>query len=184
MQHLNVVASFSYFPTLCLSFRVFITSILNSLLIDHTIVALLLYPTKALAQDQLRSFKNLLNKLSPSTRCIKCQTVNMECLLATVMTLDGDTSQEQRLIVTNSSNVILANPDILHYTILPNHRRFDRILSNLRYIVLGKQIHETDCIVEFLDFSICLYPNCPNAVGHSNLSALHVNLRFKASLCR
>ncbi|MDQ3107875.1 MAG: DEAD/DEAH box helicase, partial [Actinomycetota bacterium] len=82
--------------------------------------ALLLYPTKALAQDQLRSLAALeIPGLVPST-------------------YDGDTDPDTRAWVRRHANVVLTNPDMLHAGILPNHGRWATFLMRLRYVVLDE----------------------------------------------
>ncbi|CAM9143408.1 unnamed protein product [Choristocarpus tenellus] len=89
-------------------------------------VALYLFPTKALAQDQLRSLKALV-QASP-------------VLQAQVhpMTLDGDTPFRERGFAMEKANVILTNPDMLHASVLPGHKRYRRVLGNLAYVVVDE----------------------------------------------
>ena len=82
--------------------------------------AMLLYPTKALAQDQLRSLGGL----------------RIPGLVAA--TYDGDTDPDQRAWVRRNANVVLTNPDMLHAGILPNHARWATFLMRLRYVVLDE----------------------------------------------
>jgi DEAD/DEAH box helicase domain-containing protein len=82
--------------------------------------ALLLYPTKALAQDQLRSFAAL------SLPGVVCAAY------------DGDTDPDDRSFVRRHANVILTNPDMLHLGILPNHEQWAGFLSRLRYVVVDE----------------------------------------------
>jgi DEAD/DEAH box helicase domain-containing protein len=82
--------------------------------------ALLLYPTKALAQDQLRSMALLdVPGLTPAT-------------------YDGDTDPDTRAWVRRHANVVLTNPDMLHAGILPNHGRWQTFLMRLKYVVLDE----------------------------------------------
>lgn len=82
--------------------------------------ALCLYPTKALAQDQSRSFTSLA----------------MGGVVAA--TYDGDTEREQRTAVRREANVILTNPDMLHVGILPHHERWADFFHRLRYVVVDE----------------------------------------------
>ena len=82
--------------------------------------ALLVYPTKALAQDQLRALGDL----------------DVPGLVAA--TYDGDSGPEERAWARRHANVILTNPDMLHVGILPNHQRWATFLMRLRFVVLDE----------------------------------------------
>src|SRR5436190_1020660 len=88
--------------------------------------ALYLFPTKALAQDQLKGLTrlaaghpDLLRALSPGV-------------------YDGDTQAATRRKVRDSANLILSNPDMLHQGILPAHARWARFLRHLRFVVVDE----------------------------------------------
>ena len=83
--------------------------------------ALYLFPTKALAQDQLRG----LNRLGSSFGIQGA-------------TFDGDTPVEERGEVKRSARLVLTNPDMLHLGILPNHESWSGFLRNLRYVVVDE----------------------------------------------
>lgn len=87
--------------------------------------AMLLFPTKALAQDQLRSFAEL-----------RRHRGGLEVVSAA--TYDGDTSTEARTVIRRSSNVVLTNPEMLHHGILPSHGRWATFLRRLRYVVIDE----------------------------------------------
>ncbi|MFD2026919.1 DEAD/DEAH box helicase [Promicromonospora aerolata] len=83
-----------------------------------------LSPTKALAADQLSALERILD--AAGTRDVR------------VATCDGDTSREERSWVRDHADVVLTNPDFLHYSLLPNHRRWSRLLKGLRYVVVDE----------------------------------------------
>jgi DEAD/DEAH box helicase domain-containing protein len=82
--------------------------------------ALYLYPTKALAQDQLRGLGSF----------------RLPKLRAAIY--DGDTEAERRWHVRKWANVILSNPDMLHVGVLPHHDRWGDVLTNLAYVVVDE----------------------------------------------
>lgn len=82
--------------------------------------SLLLYPTKALAQDQLRSFGDL----------------EVPGLVAA--TYDGDADRDARTWARNKANVLLTNPEMLHYGILPHHAKWATFLKRLDHIVVDE----------------------------------------------
>lgn len=82
--------------------------------------ALCLYPTKALAHDQLRSMTDL----------------NLPGLVAACY--DGDTEANARAWTRRHANVVLTNPDMLHAGLLPHHVRWATFLSRLRYVVVDE----------------------------------------------
>lgn len=82
--------------------------------------ALLLFPTKALAQDQARK----LAQLRPPG--------------VTPAIYDGDTPQDVRPTLRRGATVLLSNPDMLHVGILPGHERWGEFLHHLRYVVLDE----------------------------------------------
>ena len=85
---------------------------------------LYLCPTKALAADQLAALDRLLT--AAKTRDVR------------VATCDGDTSLDERRWVQEYADVVLTNPDFLHFALLPQHRRWSRLLGSLRYVVLDE----------------------------------------------
>ncbi|MDD5668131.1 MAG: DEAD/DEAH box helicase, partial [Actinomycetota bacterium] len=82
--------------------------------------ALYLFPTKALAQDQLRSLKELQGGEVRSA------------------TYDGDTPSDLRGWIRREAQIVLSNPDMLHFGILPNHRLWSGFFSHLRYVVVDE----------------------------------------------
>jgi DEAD/DEAH box helicase domain-containing protein len=97
--------------------------VLNSVLENADTRALYLFPTKALAQDQLAELHDLAKRLD-------------DCF--GVFTYDGDTPSDARRAIRERGHVILTNPDMLHTGILPHHTKWTRLFENLRYIVLDE----------------------------------------------
>ncbi|XP_062159413.1 uncharacterized protein LOC133866791 isoform X4 [Alnus glutinosa] len=85
--------------------------------------ALYLFPTKALAQDQLRALLDMTKGFDASLN---------------IGIYDGDTSQKDRTWLRDNARLLITNPDMLHISILPHHERFRRILSNLRFVVIDE----------------------------------------------
>ncbi len=99
-------------------------SVLETLLNSVDGRALYLFPTKALAQDQLRVLREM---FTPSP----FRTLEFS-------TFDGDTDYSERNDIRKRSRVILTNPDMLHVGILPNHSSWTRLLRNLKYVVIDE----------------------------------------------
>ncbi|HEY0702065.1 MAG TPA: DEAD/DEAH box helicase, partial [Candidatus Acidoferrales bacterium] len=97
--------------------------ILNAILENADTRALYLFPTKALAQDQLTELHDLATRLD-------------DCF--GVFTYDGDTPSDARKAIRERGHVILTNPDMLHTGILPHHTKWTRAFENLRYIVIDE----------------------------------------------
>jgi len=96
--------------------------VLQALLGQPDARALYLFPTKALAQDQLAELEELARTL-PELR---------------MFTYDGDTPQDARRAVRARANVVLTNPDMLHSGILPHHTKWAVLFQNLRYVVIDE----------------------------------------------
>ena len=103
----------------------YLLPVLHALLTDPTATALLLFPTKALAHDQLDNLQHWLAEL------------DVEIALHAY---DGDTPKRHRPNIRQQARLIVTNPDMLHLGILPHHTRWMRFLSGLRYLVLD-EIH-------------------------------------------
>jgi DEAD/DEAH box helicase domain-containing protein len=94
--------------------------VLDALAREPKLRALYLYPTKALAQDQIRALTELKPpRIKPAI-------------------YDGDTPNDQRWQVRKWANLILTNPDMLHVGVLPHHDRWGDVLSNLHYVVVDE----------------------------------------------
>ncbi|CDO93201.1 unnamed protein product [Kluyveromyces dobzhanskii CBS 2104] len=100
-------------------------SAIDMLLKDPHSTFMYIFPTKALAQDQKRSFQKLLSRIPELSHII-------------VDTYDGDTEQQARAGIRISARVIFTNPDMIHTSILPNHPNWKMFLDNLRYVVVDE----------------------------------------------
>ena len=97
--------------------------VLNAVLENCDTRTLYLFPTKALAQDQLAELHDLAKRLDDRFG---------------VFTYDGDTPSDARKAIRERGHVVLTNPDMLHTGILPHHTKWMRLFENLRYIVLDE----------------------------------------------
>ena len=97
--------------------------VLNAVLENPDARALYLFPTKALAQDQLAELHDLSAHLDNRFG---------------VFTYDGDTPADARKAIRERGHIVLSNPDMLHTGILPHHTRWQRLFENLQYVVLDE----------------------------------------------
>jgi DEAD/DEAH box helicase domain-containing protein len=97
--------------------------VLEALLVDGGARALYLFPTKALAQDQLRSLRELAGDELRGGR---------------VGTYDGDTPRGTRARLRREARIVLSNPDMVHLGILPNHTLWADFFANLRFVVIDE----------------------------------------------
>jgi DEAD/DEAH box helicase domain-containing protein len=101
--------------------------VLNAILQDSAARALYLFPTKALAQDQLAE----LHALSE----LVCRDSDLEI---GVFTYDGDTPSDARRAIRGKAHVVLSNPDMVHSGILPHHPRWAKLFENLRFVIVDE----------------------------------------------
>jgi DEAD/DEAH box helicase domain-containing protein len=101
--------------------------VLNAILNDASTRALYLFPTKALAQDQLAELYALSQIVT-----------NDSDLQIGVFTYDGDTPSDARRAIRGKAHVVLSNPDMLHSGILPHHPRWAKLFENLRFVVIDE----------------------------------------------
>jgi DEAD/DEAH box helicase domain-containing protein len=113
-----IVTPTSSGKTLCYS-----VPVLESILRDPSSRALYLFPTKALAQDQLHELHELVTEAEIDVK---------------TYTYDGDTAPAARRSVRAAGHVVITNPDMLHTAILPNHTKWVRLFDNLRYVVIDE----------------------------------------------
>jgi DEAD/DEAH box helicase domain-containing protein len=116
-EHLVVVTPTASGKTLCYNLPV-----LQALVQQPEARVLYLFPTKALAQDQLAELTELAKSL-PDMR---------------MFTYDGDTPQDARRSVRARANLVLTNPDMLHSGILPHHTKWVNLFQNLKYVVIDE----------------------------------------------
>jgi DEAD/DEAH box helicase domain-containing protein len=101
--------------------------VLHSILADTSSRALYLFPTKALAQDQLAELQTM------------CEVIDQQSGTPIgVFTYDGDTPQDARRTIRARAHIVLSNPDMVHSGILPHHPRWAKLFENLRYLVIDE----------------------------------------------
>ncbi len=120
-QHVVVATSTASGKTLC-----FNVPVLEALARDPLARALYLYPTKALAQDQLGKWHAFVKGAGEGI------------LNPLAATYDGDTPQSARARIRKQARVLLTNPDMLHTGILPNHPLWAEFFRHLTYIVIDE----------------------------------------------
>jgi DEAD/DEAH box helicase domain-containing protein len=116
--HLVVVTPTASGKTLCYNLPV-----LQRLLEQPERRALYVFPTKALAQDQLAELSALKHGLPIDLR---------------VDTYDGDTSPGRRTAIREGGHIVMTNPDMLHAGLLPHHTRWRRLFSSLDFVVIDE----------------------------------------------
>ena len=115
-ENVTIVTATASGKTLCYNLPV-----LDAMLEDPKARAFYLFPTKALAQDQLGKLDDF--GLFPQIRHA---------------TYDGDTPAGDRRFIKRGAHIVLTNPDMLHVGILPYHTTWQPFLANLRYIVIDE----------------------------------------------
>jgi DEAD/DEAH box helicase domain-containing protein len=97
--------------------------VLDTVMADPSARAIYLFPTKALAQDQLAELHGLVEALGADVR---------------TYTYDGDTPANARKAIRAAGHIVVTNPDMLHTGILPHHTRWTHLFSQLRYVVIDE----------------------------------------------
>ena len=120
-RHIVVVTPTASGKTLCYNLPV-----LDAILREPQTRALYLFPTKALAQDQLAELQRLVTDLDVDIK---------------THTYDGDTPANARKLVRSAGHIVVTNPDMLHTGVLPHHTKWIKLFENLRYIVLD-ELHQ------------------------------------------
>lgn len=100
--------------------------VLNQIVKHPSVRALYLFPTKALAQDQLSELYEMIQSLEVDIK---------------TYTFDGDTPQTARRLIRSAGHIVITNPDMLHAGILPHHTKWIKLFENLKYIVID-EVHQ------------------------------------------
>jgi DEAD/DEAH box helicase domain-containing protein len=127
-RHVVVTTPTASGKTLCYN-----APVLSTILRDPSARALYLFPTKALAQDQLAELHDLSDRLSR-----RSSDPHRGDLEIGVFTYDGDTPQDARRAIRGRAHIVLSNPDMVHSGILPHHPRWAKLFENLRYVVIDE----------------------------------------------
>jgi DEAD/DEAH box helicase domain-containing protein len=121
-EHIVVTTPTASGKTLCYNLPV-----LDAILKDASTRALYLFPTKALAQDQMAELHELTALVSEAGG----EAIG-------VNTYDGDTPADARRTIRARAHIALTNPDMLHAGVLPHHPRWAKLFENLRYVVIDE----------------------------------------------
>lgn len=97
--------------------------VIKTLLEDEAARALYLFPTKALAQDQVAELMTWSDQLGGKIK---------------TYTYDGDTPGDARIAIRSAGSIVVTNPDMLHSGILPHHTKWMRLFENLKYVVVDE----------------------------------------------
>ena len=122
-RHVVITTPTASGKTLCYN-----APVLSRILGDPSTRALYMFPTKALAQDQLAELHAIAGLLKGEG---EQQGIG-------VFTYDGDTPQDARRAIRGRAHVVLSNPDMVHSGILPHHPRWAKLFENLRYVVIDE----------------------------------------------
>jgi DEAD/DEAH box helicase domain-containing protein len=97
--------------------------VLNKILANPNARAMYMFPTKALAEDQLHEFQAIVDAAGVPIKAF---------------TYDGDTPQDARKAIRERANVVFTNPDMMHSGILPHHTKWAKAFENLEYVVIDE----------------------------------------------
>ncbi len=126
-ENIAVVTPTASGKTLCYTLPV-----LHQLLSDPTATALYLFPTKALAHDQLEDIEDWRLMIADSSNH-QSPIFNLKS-----STYDGDTPTGQRAAIRRESRLLITNPDMLHMGILPYHAGWERFFAGLQMVVIDE----------------------------------------------
>jgi DEAD/DEAH box helicase domain-containing protein len=150
-QNLVVVTGTASGKTICYNLP-----ILNDMMQNEDAHSLFIFPTKALAQDQLNELQSLLINLQVFQKTVEekgpendyAQDITYDARISEVgnysipgaSVYDGDTPLRDRQFIRENARIVLTNPDMLHTGILPHHTRWESLFRNLRFVVID-EIH-------------------------------------------
>lgn len=117
-RHVVAVTPTASGKTLCYNLPV-----LQRILENDSARALYLFPTKALAQDQVAELHNIVNLMEADIK---------------THTYDGDTPPTVRTAIRNAGHIVVTNPDMLHSAILPHHTKWVKLFENIKYVVIDE----------------------------------------------
>jgi DEAD/DEAH box helicase domain-containing protein len=116
-QHTVVVTPTASGKTLCYNLPVLQAAL------GEQAKALYMFPTKALAQDQVAELMALNEAGELGVRAF---------------TFDGDTPGDARKAVRTRGDIVVTNPDMLHQGILPHHTKWAQFFESLRFVVIDE----------------------------------------------
>lgn len=117
-KHIVTVTPTASGKTLCYNLPV-----LQGMMENDSARALYLFPTKALAQDQVAELQEMVNRMEADIK---------------THTYDGDTPPNVRQAIRNAGHIVVTNPDMLHSAILPHHTKWVKLFENIKYIVIDE----------------------------------------------
>ncbi|KAK3991319.1 putative ATP-dependent helicase HRQ1 [Cladorrhinum sp. PSN332] len=130
--------------------------VLGALERDKSSRGMFIFPTKALAQDQVRGLRGLL-EFMPGLSDVRVET------------FDGDTPWQERNEIRDEASVIFTNPDMLHCTILPQEERWRGFLQNLKYVVVDELHYYNGLLGSHMAFIMRRLRRVCAAVGNSHV---------------
>ncbi|KAM7195630.1 P-loop containing nucleoside triphosphate hydrolase protein [Naviculisporaceae sp. PSN 640] len=131
--------------------------VLHALEQDRNTRAMYIFPTKALAQDQKRSLREMMGYMGE------------EISEMLVETFDGDTPMSERNMIRDEARIIFTNPDMLHITILPQEERWRSFLKNLKYVVVDELHYYNGLMGSHVAFVMRRLRRICKAVGNNSV---------------
>ncbi len=127
-KHIVVVTGTASGKTLCYNLPV-----LDRALRDPQARALYLFPTKALAQDQVANLKDEVGRM-------KAEEGSSSFIPhpSSFATYDGDTPTDKRAAIRANARIVVSNPDMLHTGVLPHHTLWAEFFRHLQFVVIDE----------------------------------------------